>query len=144
MQCVLYSFPPDTSFADAPCCATAAGIFGGVGDGSQAWQRRGRRHRPRDTVTTLLRSMMVLRLHPTLTSVECYAHGRRREHLHIPPAHALGRPSVRVSCQVERTAHNLSKTFHALLEEGNITLQGMHGTVLSIRLSALSHACMGI
>jgi hypothetical protein len=37
-----------------------------------------------------------------------------------------------------------SNAFHALLEEGNITLQGMHGTVLSIRLSALSHACMGI
>jgi hypothetical protein len=37
-----------------------------------------------------------------------------------------------------------SHTFHALLEEGNITLQGMHGTVLSIRLSVLSHVCMRI
>jgi hypothetical protein len=37
-----------------------------------------------------------------------------------------------------------SNAFHALLEEENITLQGMHGTVLSIRLSALSHMCMGI
>jgi hypothetical protein len=27
-----------------------------------------------------------------------------------------------------------SNAFHALLEQGNITLQGMHGTVLSIRL----------
>jgi hypothetical protein len=37
-----------------------------------------------------------------------------------------------------------SNAFHALLEEVNIPLQGMHGTVLSIRLSALSHACMRI
>jgi hypothetical protein len=37
-----------------------------------------------------------------------------------------------------------SNSFHALLEEGNITLQGMHGTVLTIRPSALSHVCMGI
>jgi hypothetical protein len=37
-----------------------------------------------------------------------------------------------------------SIALHALLEEGNITLQGMHGTVLSIRLGALSQACMGI
>jgi hypothetical protein len=37
-----------------------------------------------------------------------------------------------------------SNAFHSLLEEGNITLQGMHGTVLSIRLSTLSHAHMGI
>jgi hypothetical protein len=35
--------------------------------------------------------------------------------------------------------------FHAQFEEEiNITLQGIHGTVLSIRLSALSHAYMGI
>jgi hypothetical protein len=34
-----------------------------------------------------------------------------------------------------------SNAFHALLEEERITLQGMHGTVLSIRLS---HKCMGI
>jgi hypothetical protein len=62
--------------------------------------------------------------------------------------YTIGRPSVRVSCQVECThgtqLEQDSNAFHALLEDGNITLQGMHGTVLSIRLSALSHACMGI
>jgi hypothetical protein len=58
----------------------------------------------------------------------------------------LGRPSVRASCQVECTTQleQDSNAFHALLEERNTTLQGMHGTVLSIRLSTLSHACMGI
>jgi ABC-type phosphate transport system auxiliary subunit len=44
------------------------------------------------------------------------------------------------STQLEQDLNAL----HALLEEGNITLQGMHGTVLTIRLSALSHTCMGI
>jgi hypothetical protein len=34
-----------------------------------------------------------------------------------------------------------SNALHALLEEGNITLKGMHGTVLSIRLG---NACMWI
>jgi hypothetical protein len=67
--------------------------------------------------------------------------------------YTIGRPSVRISCQVECTACSTtlehdSNAFHALLEEGNITLQDMHGMVLSIRLSAdlsaLSHACMGI
>jgi hypothetical protein len=37
-----------------------------------------------------------------------------------------------------------SNSSYELLEEGNITLQGMHDMVLSICLSALSHACMGI
>jgi hypothetical protein len=37
-----------------------------------------------------------------------------------------------------------SNAFHAPPEEGNVSLQGMHGTVLSIRLSALSHTCMEI
>jgi hypothetical protein len=58
--------------------------------------------------------------------------------------YTMGRPSVRVSCQVECTAHNLSKipmpSMHYLKREISL----MHGTVLSIRLSALSHACMGI
>lgn len=37
-----------------------------------------------------------------------------------------------------------SNAFHALLENGNITLAGMHGTVLLIRLSALCLTGMGI
>jgi hypothetical protein len=60
--------------------------------------------------------------------------------------HHLGRPSVRVSCQVECRAHILSKISMPSMPylKREITLQGMHGRVLSIRLSALRHACMGI
>jgi hypothetical protein len=59
--------------------------------------------------------------------------------------YTIGRPSVRVSCQVDHGTQleQDSNAFRALLEERNLSLQGMHGTVLSIRISALSHACMG-
>jgi hypothetical protein len=64
--------------------------------------------------------------------------------------YTIGRPSVRVSCQVECTADNLSKipmpSMHYLKREISLSKACMARctAVLSIRLSALSHSCMGI